>query len=145
MFEDIKRHVTDWNDEAEIAAYLTKILHKDAFDHSGLIYGIGHAVYSKSDPRAEIFQSFVSMLAKEKGYEREYQLYANVERLAPQVIAQERRMYKGVSANVDFYSGFIYQMLGIPEGYVPNFALAIGYGAEQPEPAPRREGTVNWI
>ena len=136
MFEDIKRHVTDWNDEAEIAAYLTKILHKDAFDHSGLIYGIGHAVYSKSDPRAEIFQSFVSMLAKEKGYEREYQLYANVERLAPQVIAQERRMYKGVSANVDFYSGFVYQMLGIPEElFTPIFAISriTGWSAHRVE------------
>ena len=136
MFEDIKRHVTDWNDEAEIAAYLTKILHKDAFDHSGLIYGIGHAVYSKSDPRAEIFKSFVSMLAKEKGYEREYQLYANVERLAPQVIAQERRMYKGVSANVDFYSGFVYQMLGIPEElFTPIFAISriTGWSAHRVE------------
>ena len=96
-------------------AYLKKILNKDAFDHSGLIYGIGHAIYSKSDPRAGIFKTFVERLANEKGRSDEYNLYSSIERLAPEVIATQRSMFKGVSANVDFYSGFVYQMLGIPE------------------------------
>ena len=125
MFDDIKQHVSDWTDDAEISAYLTKILHREAFDQSGLIYGMGHAVYSKSDPRAQIFKAFVSQLAHEKGRDREYRLYAAVERLAPQVIARERQIYKGVSANVDFYSGFVYQMLGIPEElFTPIFAIS---------------------
>ena len=125
MFEDIKQNVHDWKDEDEVSAYLTKILHKEAYDHSGLIYGIGHAVYSTSDPRAAVFKSFVSQLAHEKGFDSEYELYALVEKLAPQVIAQERRMYKGVSANVDFYSGFVYQLLGIPEElFTPIFAIS---------------------
>ena len=125
MFDDIKQNVHDWKDEDEVASYLTKILHKEAYDHSGLIYGIGHAVYSTSDPRATVFKSFVSQLAHEKGFDAEYELYALVERLAPQVIAQERRMFKGVSANVDFYSGFVYQLLGIPEElFTPIFAIS---------------------
>ncbi len=125
MFNDIKSAVHDWKDEDEVRHYLTKILHGDAFDHSGLIYGVGHAVYSKSDPRAEIFKGFVHMLANEKGREDEFRLYDTVERIAPQIISDERKIYKGVSVNVDFYSGFVYQMLGIPEElFTPLFAIA---------------------
>ncbi len=125
MFNDIKEHVRDWNDRDEVEAYLAKILHKEAFDHSGLIYGMGHAVYSVSDPRAEIFKSFVESLSREKGLTDEYQLYALVEELGPKVIAKERKIYKGVSANVDFYSGFVYGMLGLPtELFTPVFAIA---------------------
>lgn len=125
MFEDMKASVGDWEDEDEVKAYLQKLLRKEAFDQSGLIYGIGHAIYSKSDPRARIFKSFVERLAIEKGVEDQYRLYAAAERLAPEVIAAERRMFKGVSANVDFYSGFVYQMLGIPEElFTPIFAIA---------------------
>ena len=106
-------------------AYLEKILHGQAADGSGLIYGMGHAVYSLSDPRANVFKSFVESLSKEKGREDEFNLYSRVERLAPQVIASERKMYKGVSANVDFYSGFVYSMLDLPmELYTPMFAIA---------------------
>lgn len=125
MFADMKEQVKDWGDEEEIKAYLKKLLHKEAFDKAGLIYGMGHAVYSISDPRAKVFKSFVEKLSIEKGYEKEYELYANVERLAPEVIAEERKIYKGVSANVDFYSGFVYQMLGLPtELFTPLFAVA---------------------
>ena len=125
MMKEIKKNVRDWKDDDEIAAYLEKILNKDAYDHSGLIYGIGHAVYSISDPRARVFKSFVEELAEEKGKLKEYGLYSRIERLAPQVIAQHRKMYKGVSANVDFYSGFVYKMLGLPkELYTPIFAVA---------------------
>ena len=100
-------------------------MHKEAFDKAGLIYGMGHAVYSISDPRAKVFKGFVEKLSLEKGYEKEYQLYANVEKLAPEVIAEERKIYKGVSANVDFYSGFVYQMLDLPtELFTPLFAVA---------------------
>ena len=125
MFEDIKANVSDWKNEDEISCYLEKLLNKEAFDRSGLIYGIGHAVYSLSDPRAVIFKSYVEKLAQEKGLEEEFALYANVERLAPQVIASVRKMYKGVSANVDFYSGFVYRMLNLPqELYTPLFAVS---------------------
>lgn len=125
MFEDMKAHVSDWKDEEAVAEYLKALLHKEAFDKKGLIYGMGHAVYSLSDPRAEIFKSFVQRLSVEKGREDEFELYATVERLAPEVIAQERRIYKGVSANVDFYSGFVYSMLDLPlELYTPIFAIA---------------------
>lgn len=125
MFDEIKDQVGDWKDDDEVGAYLKRILHGEAFDRSGLIYGVGHAIYSKSDPRAETFKAFVHQLAAEKGMEDEYQLYASVERLAPQIISSERRMYKGVSVNVDFYSGFVYQMLGIPEElFTPLFAIA---------------------
>lgn len=125
MFDEIKEQVGDWADDDEVRAYLTKILHGEAFDHAGLIYGVGHAVYSLSDPRAVIFKSFVHQLAQEKGMEAEYQLYSSVERIAPEIISGERKMYKGVSANVDFYSGFVYQMLGIPEElFTPLFAIA---------------------
>ena len=125
MFEDMKANISDWSDEEEIARYLTALLHKEAFDHAGLIYGMGHAVYSLSDPRAEIFRSFVQKLSAEKGYEKEFALYSCVERLAPEIIAKERKIYKGVSPNVDFYSGFAYSMLGLPvELYTPIFAIA---------------------
>ncbi len=125
MFNDIKENVKDWGDEEEVADYLKKILHKEAFDKAGLIYGIGHAVYSISDPRATIFRSFVHSLSEEKGLDKEYKLYSLVEQLAPKIIADERKMYKGVSANVDFYSGFVYDMLGLPhELYTPLFAMA---------------------
>ena len=125
MFNDIKTNVRDWDDEEEVAEYIKKILHKEAFDRAGLIYGIGHAVYSVSDPRALIFKSFVKSLSDEKGLDREYRLYSLVENLAPQIIAKERKMYKGVSINVDFYSGFVYDMLGLPhELFTPLFAIA---------------------
>lgn len=125
MFDDMKEQVRDWNDEEEISRYLTALLHKEAFDRAGLIYGMGHAVYSLSDPRAQIFRSFVEKLSAEKGYEKEFALYATVERLAPQIIAKERKIYKGVSPNVDFFSGFAYSMLGLPvELYTPIFAIA---------------------
>lgn len=124
MFADMKQNVNDWEDEDEISEYLKKLLHKDAFDHSGLIYGLGHAVYSKSDPRAEILKEFAKKLAGEKGMQKEFGLYSAVERLAPQIIAQERQIYKGVSINVDFYSGFVYNMLNLPsELFTPMFAI----------------------
>ena len=125
MFEEMKREIKDWTDEEEIDVYLQKLLHKEAFDRSGLIYGMGHAVYSISDPRAIALKSFVKELAVEKGLEKEFTLYSNVERLAPIVIGREKKIYKGVSANVDFYSGFIYSMLGLPkELFTPIFAIA---------------------
>ena len=123
MFDDMKQHLTDWKDEEAVSNYLHKLLNKQAFDKAGLIYGMGHAVYSLSDPRADIFRAFVKSLAQEKGKLDEYELYSSVERLAPKVIAQERRIYKGVAANVDFYSGFVYSMLDLPhELYTPIFA-----------------------
>lgn len=125
MFDDIKKHVKDWTDEQEVAAYLADILDKKVFDQKGLIYGMGHAVYSVSDPRARVFKSFVKQLSDEKGHQKEYELYALVERLAPEVIAKKRKMFKGVSANVDFFSGFVYSMLGLPgQLYTPIFAVA---------------------
>jgi len=125
MIEDLKQHVTDWRDERQIEEYLVKLIHKQAYDKAGLIYGIGHAIYSLSDPRALIFESFVKKLSEEKGRQEEYDLYAAVARIAPQVIAKERKMYKGVSANVDFYSGFVYDMLKLPvELYTPIFGVS---------------------
>ncbi len=125
MFEDMMNELSDWEDEEEVSAYLARLLNKEAFDHAGLIYGVGHAVYSKSDPRAVIFKSFVEKLSVEKGLEKEFALYSLVERLAPEVIAKERKIYKGVSINVDFYSGFVYKMLNLPyELYTPIFAIA---------------------
>ena len=115
MFDDMKQNVKDWTDEEEVKDYLRRLLHKEAFDHAGLIYGMGHAVYSQSDPRAKVFKGFVESLSSEKGRHEEFALYSLVERLAPEVIAEERRIYKGVCANVDFYSGFVYRMLGIPD------------------------------
>ena len=136
MFEEMMKEISDWEDEEEISAYLLKLLRKDAFDHAGLIYGVGHAVYSTSDPRAEIFRSYVERLSIEKGLEKEFALYSLVEKLAPRVIAEERKIYKGVSINVDFYSGFVYKMLGIPyELYTPLFAIAriVGWSAHRLE------------
>lgn len=125
MFEDMKKTVQDWSDEEEVAAYLRALLHKEAFDNAGLIYGMGHAVYSLSDPRADMFKQFVGRLSEEKGRQEEYALYTMVERLAPQLIGEERKMYKGVSANIDFYSGFVYSMLDLPlELYTPIFAIS---------------------
>ncbi|WP_028514067.1 citrate/2-methylcitrate synthase [Ruminococcus flavefaciens] len=125
MFDDMKQNVKDWTDEEEVKDYLRRLLHKEAFDHAGLIYGMGHAVYSQSDPRAKVFKGFVESLSSEKGRHEEFALYSLVERLAPEVIAEERRIYKGVCANVDFYSGFVYRMLGIPdELFTPLFATA---------------------
>lgn len=125
MFNDIKRHLKDWNDEDEIREYLTRILHKEAFDKAGVIYGMGHAVYSISDPRAQVFKGYVEALSREKHKEKEFKLYSTIERLSAELIAKERRIYKGVSANIDFYSGFVYSMLNLPtELYTPLFATA---------------------
>ena len=125
MIEDMKQTLPDWTDEDAIIGYLRRLLHKEAFDRAGLIYGMGHAVYSLSDPRANIFKNFVESLSVEKGREDEYRLYALIEKLAPQVIAEERKIYKGVSANIDFYSGFVYSMLNLPlELYTPIFAIS---------------------
>ena len=134
--KDIKKHVKNFGDDDEIRAYLEKIVDKQAFDNTGLIYGMGHAVYSLSDPRAEIFKGFVKQLAVSKGRVDDLAIYSAVERLAPQVIADKRRIYKGVSANVDFYSGFVYSMLDIPkELYTPIFAIAriVGWSAHRIE------------
>lgn len=125
MMEDLKKNVKDTKDEDEVRSYLEKLLHKEAFDKKGLIYGMGHAVYSLSDPRAQVFKRFVEALATEKGRHDEFDLYSMIETMAPKVIAGERAIYKGVSANVDFYSGFVYSMLDIPlELYTPIFAIA---------------------
>ncbi len=125
MFDDLMEHVTDWEDEDALRTYLRGLLHKEGFDHSGLIYGLGHAVYSISDPRAKVFKEFVRKLSVEKGREKEFELYDRVERLGTEVICAERKIYKGVCANVDFYSGFVYRMLGLPvELYTPIFAIA---------------------
>lgn len=136
MLADIKRNVADWNDDDEIKAYLLKILNKEAFDQAGLIYGMGHAVYSVSDPRAGVFKDLVEKLSVEKGKEKEFALYNNVARLATEVIAEKRKIYKGVSPNIDFYSGFAYSMLELPEElYTPIFAIArvAGWSAHRME------------
>ncbi len=125
MFDDMMKNVTDLTDESQIREYLSGLLKKKRFDKSGLIYGMGHAVYSISDPRARVLKKFVKDLSVEKGMEKEYELYTLVERLAPEVIGEKRKIYKGVSANIDFYSGLIYRMLGLPsELYTPIFAIA---------------------
>lgn len=125
MFEDMKKNIKDWKDEEEVTAYLQALLKGEAFDKAGLIYGMGHAVYSISDPRANIFKAFVENLSTEKDKTDEFQLYSLVERLAPQVIGKERKIYKGVSANIDFYSGFVYSMLELPtELFTPIFAIS---------------------
>ena len=136
MMRDIESNVSDWADEDAVRDYLRKIMNKDAFDRKGLIYGMGHAVYSLSDPRAQVFKSFVEQLAVAKGRNKDFALYSMIERLAPQVIAEKARIYKGVSANVDFYSGFVYSMLEIPlEMYTPIFAIAriVGWSAHRIE------------
>ena len=136
MMREIEANVSDWEDEDAVRAYLKKILNKDAFDGKGLIYGMGHAVYSLSDPRAQVFKSFVHQLASAKGREKDFALYSMIEHIAPQVIAEKSRIYKGVSANVDFYSGFVYSMLEIPlEMFTPIFAIAriVGWSAHRIE------------
>lgn len=136
MFDDMKEQVSDWKDEDEVRQYLYDLLDKKAFDQKGLIYGMGHAIYSISDPRADIFRAFVAQLAKEKGREEEYALYETVERLAPEVIGERRKIYKGVNANVDFYSGLVYSMLNLPKSlYTPIFAAAriVGWSAHRLE------------
>lgn len=136
MMDDIKSHVSDFGDEEEIATYLDKILNKQAYDRQGLIYGMGHAVYSLSDPREQVFRKFVEELAHDKGKDKDLMLYENIEKIAPMLIAKERKIYKGVSPNVDFYSGFVYEMLGIPrELYTPLFAIAriAGWSAHRME------------
>ncbi len=136
MMADIRKHVKDYADEEELAAYLSKILDKEAFDNKGLIYGMGHAVYSLSDPRERVFKSYVEKLALEKGRRKDLLLYENIEKLAPILIAEKRKIYKGVSPNVDFYSGFVYEMLGIPmELYTAMFAIAriVGWSAHRME------------
>lgn len=125
MFADIKAHVKNWTDEAEVEAYMCRILNKEAFDHSGLIYGMGHAVYTLSDPREVILKKFARKLAEEKGMMEEFALYELVERLGSRLVMEQRKMFKNVCANVDFYSGFVYTMLGIPkELFTPIFAIA---------------------
>lgn len=125
MIEDLKNHICDWEDDEAIYSYLHKLLNKEAFDKSGLIYGIGHAVYSLSDPRANIFKDYVEKLSEAKGRYDEFKLYSKVEYLAKKIIMDERKIYKGVSANIDFYSGFVYNMLDLPtELYTPIFAIA---------------------
>lgn len=135
MIEDIKNNINVKSEE-EVKNYLRRLLNKEVFDKSGLIYGIGHAVYSLSDPRAELFRGFVKDLAEEKGLMEDYNLYASIEKMAPEVIAEKRKIYKGVSANIDFYSGFVYNMLGIPqELFTPIFAIAriVGWTAHRIE------------
>ena len=125
MFADIMSHVSDWKNGDEVAAYLEKILNKEAFDRSGLIYGIGHAIYTKSDPRALIFKKYVAKLAAEKGRTEEFELYTLVEKLAPGLIAARTGGEKPICANIDFYSGFAYSMLSLPEElFTPIFAIA---------------------
>ena len=136
MMADIRKHVKDYSDKEAISAYLKKIIDKEAFDKKGLVYGMGHAIYSVSDPRERVFKKFVEQLAHEKGREKDLMLYNNIEELAPILIAQKRKIYKGVSPNVDFYSGFIYQMLDIPlELYTAIFAIAriVGWSAHRIE------------
>lgn len=136
MMADLKQSLQNPHDEGQVADYLHKLLNREAFDRKGLIYGMGHAVYSISDPRATIFRSFVERLAKEKDKEEEFAIYAMVERMAPEIISRERKIYKGVSPNVDFYSGLTYSMLGIPEElFTPIFAIAriVGWSAHRLE------------
>ena len=136
MFEDMKQQVHDWEDQDAVRQYLVDLLEKRAFDQKGLIYGMGHAIYSISDPRADIFKKFVKQLAREKGCEKEYALYETVEKMAPKVIAEKRKIYKGVNANVDFYSGLVYSMLDLPPAlYTPIFAAAriVGWSAHRLE------------
>ena len=125
MFEDMKKNLRDWKDNDEITAYLEKLLDREAFDRKGLIYGMGHAVYTISDPRQILLKGAVKNLAHVEGFDNEFDLYERVEKLAPQVIGKKRRIYKGVASNVDFYSGLLYSMLDIPcELYTPLFATA---------------------
>jgi len=136
MMHDLKKNVEDVSDENQVRRYVEDLVDKKAFDKKGLVYGMGHAVYSLSDPRATIFKGFVKELAAAKGREKDYALYSMVEKIAPEVIADKRKIFKGVSANVDFYSGFVYSMLDIPlELYTPIFAIAriVGWSAHRIE------------
>ena len=136
QLKDILKHVENPEDDDEVREYLRRILRKQAGDGSGLIYGMGHAVYSLSDPREVVFKGYVEQLAHEKGRDKDLALYNKIEHMAPQLIAEERKIFKGVSPNVDFYSGFVYDMLGIPmELYTPLFAVArvMGWSAHRIE------------
>ena len=136
MFDDLRATITDWKDDEQIADYLHRVLKKEAFDRAGLVYGMGHPVYSVSDPRAIILRSYAEKLAAEKGYSEEFELHKRVERIAPLIVSAQRRLYKGVSANVDFYSGFVYRMLDIPaELFTPLFAISrvVGWSAHRLE------------
>ncbi|MCD7736494.1 MAG: citrate/2-methylcitrate synthase [Lachnospiraceae bacterium] len=136
MFADIREHITDWEDEDQIRDHLKKIMNKEAFDHRGLIYGMGHAVYTCSDPRAVILKEYAKSLSEEKGLTREYALYEAVERIAREVLMQEKNLHKPICCNVDFYSGFVYSMLGIPqEMFTPIFAISriAGWSAHRME------------
>mgnify|MGYP000841721363 FL=1 len=125
MFDDIKEHVSDWEDEDALREYLQKILDKQAFDNAGLIYGIGHAVYTLSDPREVILKEYAKRLSEEKGFVKEFELYDRVERIAKELVSKSRHTLKPICANVDFYSGFVYTMLGIPEQmFTPIFAIS---------------------
>ena len=140
MFEDMKKNVSDYDDCDQIRDYLTKILNREAFDRAGLIYGMGHAVYSVSDPRERILSKYAERLSEEKGLQKEFRLYENTANIASELISHKRRIYKGVSPNVDFYSGFVYKMLGLPEElFTPIFAVAriAGWSAH------RLEGLIN--
>lgn len=136
MMKDIAKNVNDYSDREEVTAYLTRMLDKEVFDKQGLIYGMGHAVYSISDPREVIFKAYVKELALQKGKEKQLQLYENVEQEAIRLICEKRHIYKGVCPNIDFYSGFVYNMLGIPkELFTPMFAIAriVGWSAHRME------------
>ncbi len=136
MFDDMRGQLTDWEDDEEIADYLHRVLKREAFDKSGLVYGMGHPVYTVSDPRAIVLRDYARRLAEEKGYSEEFELHARVERIAPLVISAQRMLFKGVSANVDFYSGFVHRMLDIPaELYTPLFAISrvVGWSAHRLE------------
>jgi citrate synthase len=125
MIDDFKKNIKEWEDEEEVAAYIEKILRNEAFDKQGLIYGMGHAVYTYSDPRAVLLKEKAKDLAAEKGYDREFKLYDIIERLTPQIFARLKNSDKVISANVDFYSGFVYHMLDIPTDlFTPIFAVA---------------------
>jgi citrate synthase len=125
MFDDLKQHCKDWEDEEEIEAYLTNILDGNAFDGSGLIYGMGHAVYTLSDPREVVLKSLAEKLAEEKGLQQEFALHDKVEKISSRLLMHHRHVVKPVCANVDFYSGFVYTMLGIPrELFTPLFAIS---------------------
>ena len=136
MMRDIRSNVKHWDDEDEVRAYLRKMMDGEVFDHKGLIYGMGHAVYSLSDPRERIFRGYVEKLSVAKKRDNEMNLYNTIEKVAPEIIAEKRHIFKGVSPNVDFYSGFVYEMLGIPmELYTPLFAIAriVGWSAHRLE------------
>jgi len=136
MLDELKADVTDWADDEQIADYLHRVLNKEAFDRTGLVYGMGHPVYSVSDPRTLILRDYAKQLAEAKGFAEEYELHERIERIAPLIVSARRRVYKGVSANVDFYSGFVYRMLDIPpELYTPLFAISrvVGWSAHRLE------------